>query len=113
MKVHLERFCTEAEALAFVRAVELVNASEVAVCGPRQQEGLRNEKVWAMAIHDGRSLMPDDTCPLCGACDFESDDDDVDDEGFIPVFIGDGIAHRCDNCGESWAEDALLKPIRS
>jgi CO dehydrogenase/acetyl-CoA synthase beta subunit len=71
MKVYTEYFHTESEALAFVRGVELVNDSDVTVCGPRLQDGFEEgeENAIAVAVHDGGPIMEDDTCPLCGACD--------------------------------------------
>jgi hypothetical protein len=110
MKMCTEYFHTESEALAFVRGVELVNDAAVAISGPRLQEGFKDgeENAWAVAVHDGRKVMDNETCPICGACDSAQDITGVDGPDYI---CGQTIempnAHECDNCAEVWTEGAL------
>jgi hypothetical protein len=62
MKVLTEFFHTESEADAFVRGVELATDSDMAVSGPRLQEGFEDgeENAWAVAVHHNGGTMEEE-----------------------------------------------------
>jgi hypothetical protein len=62
MKVHTKFFHTESEADAFVRGAELASGSDLAISGPRLQEGFEDgeENAWAVTVHDSGGTMEDE-----------------------------------------------------